>query len=122
MFAQRQQLKRKATLANRARSMRHQPTPSEAKLWGAIAAGQLGVSFKRQVPIGGNFIVDFLAPAARLVIEVDGSAHTSRGAADSRKDRQLARLGYRVLRLPAELVLLQLPAAVERVRRALAEP
>ncbi len=118
MFAQRQHLKRQATLVCRAHAMRHQPTPSEAKLWGTIAAGQLGVSFKRQVPLG-KFIVDFLAPAARLVIEVDGGAHVSRGAADGRKDRQLARLGYRVLRLPAELVLTQLPVAVERVRAAL---
>ncbi len=79
------------------------------------------MSFKRQVPIGSNFIVDFLAPSARLVIEVDGSAHAFRGAADRRKDRQLARLGYRVLRLTAELVLTQLPVAVERVELALAE-
>jgi very-short-patch-repair endonuclease len=81
--------------------MRHQPTPSEAKLWEALRGGQLGVQFKRQVRIGG-FIVDFLAPAVKLVVEVDGCSHRGRAAADARRDRKLARLGYRVVRLPAD--------------------
>jgi very-short-patch-repair endonuclease len=53
--------------------MRQAPTYSEAALWRALRASQLGVVFRRQVPVLG-FIVDFLAPAQRLVIEVDGAA------------------------------------------------
>jgi very-short-patch-repair endonuclease len=30
----------------------------------------------------------------RLVIEVDGGAHRGRGAADARRDRKLAKLGF----------------------------
>ena len=121
MFNQRQEIKRKATLANRAHAMRHQPTPSEEALWQAIRRSQLGVSFKRQFPIG-NHIADFAAPGVKLVIEVDGGSHIGRVTVDARKDRALVRLGYRVLRLPAELVLGQLPVAVECVRLALANP
>ncbi len=51
MWNQRQQLKRQALLEERAHSMRHQPTPSEAKLWEALRGGPLGVSFRRQVRI-----------------------------------------------------------------------
>ena len=120
MFAQRQQLKRQALLEVRAHAMRHQPTLSEAKLFEAIRGGQLGVSFKRQVRIGG-FIVDFLAPAAKLIVEVDGGSHFGRGAADARRDRKLARLGYRVVRVEAEVVLTNLPFAVELVRRGLSQ-
>jgi very-short-patch-repair endonuclease len=47
------------------------------------AAGQLGVSFRRQVPLGNRFIVDFLAPVARLVVEVDGGYHARRREADA---------------------------------------
>jgi len=119
MWKQGQQLKRQALLEERAHAMRHQPTPSEAKLWEALCSGQLGVHFKRQVRIGG-FIADFLAPAAKVIVEVDGGSHVGRGAADERRDRKLARLGYRVVRLPAALVLESLPVAVEAVRRALA--
>ncbi len=99
--------------------MRHQPTESEAKLWEALRGGQLGVTFKRQVPIG-EFIVDFLAPAVKLVVEVDGGAHVARGAADARRDRKLAFLGYRVVRVEAEIVHTALPSAVDVIHTALA--
>ena len=55
-------------------------TEPEWKLWGHIRRKQLGVKFKRQVPIG-NYIVDFFALKIGLVIEVDGSQHlTEKGA------------------------------------------
>jgi len=63
----------------RARQMRSALTPSEAKLWAAIRGGRLGVSFRRQVPLG-NYIADFAAPAAKLVVEVDD--RTARGVED----------------------------------------
>ena len=120
MFNQRQQLKRRALLEERAHAMRHQSTESEAKLWEVLHGGQLGVHFKRQVRIG-RFIVDFLAPAAKLVVEVDGGSHTGREAEDARRDRKLARLGYRVVRVEAEAVLRELLKAVEIVSAALAD-
>jgi len=56
---------------------------------------------------------------AELVVEVDGGWHRGRAAADARRDRVLARLGYRVLRLPAKLVLMQPREAAAQVRSAL---
>ena len=38
-------------------------------------------------------------------MEVDGGQHLARAAADARRDRKLERLGYRVLRIPAQLVM-----------------
>jgi very-short-patch-repair endonuclease len=67
-----------------------------------------------------RFIVDFLAPAARLVVEVDGGYHCERRAADARRDEKLRRAGYRVLRVEAELVRNDLPAAIARIRAELA--
>jgi len=77
------------------------------------------VSFRRQVPVGDRFVVDCLAPSLRLVVEVDGEYHVQRGAADASRDSKLRRMGYSVLRLPAALVMSDLPAAVVRVRAAL---
>ena len=114
----RQQLRRQQLLAARATAMRAAPTASEAALWRVLRARQLGVEVRRQVVIGG-LIADFVVPCVRLVIEVDGSAHRGRCAADARRDRKLAKLGYRVLRLEAELVERALPEALERVREAL---
>ena len=67
----------------------------------------------------GRFIADFVAPAARLAVEVDGEYHARRKRADAARDRKLTRLGYRVVRIDAELVLRDLEAAVTLIRAAL---
>jgi len=94
-------------------------TASERLLWQALRGSQLGVSFKRQVPLGGRFVVDFLASRARLVVEVDGGYHVRHAALDAGRDRALERLGCRVLRLDSELVIRDLASAVVRIREAL---
>ena len=109
---------RSALLTARARDMRFAPTSSEARLWGAIRGGQLGIAFRRQVPIAG-YIADFASLAARLVVEVDGGYHAARSRADCRRDEALRRAGYRVIRVSAELVHRDLSAAVTRISNAL---
>ena len=113
----RHNLKFQALLAERAHFMRQNGTETEQALWRQLSGKALGVAFKRQVPID-RFIVDFLAPAARLVVEIDGPYHSQRAVADARRDRVLQRLGYRVLRLEAALVQCQLAVAVGQVRAA----
>ena len=108
---------RQSLIELRARQMRSAPTPAEARLFQAISAKKLGVVFRRQVVLG-RFIADLVAPAARLIVEVDGAHHARRTAADARRDRALARMGYRVLHLPAELVEKQLGEALARVQAA----
>ena len=110
---------RRVTLDRYAAQHRSSLTPSEAALWALIRGGRLGVRFRRQGVIGERFIVDFVAPAARLAVEVDGGYHARRRTADARRDRVLARLGYRVLRLDAELVLKRPDEAVARIRETL---
>jgi very-short-patch-repair endonuclease len=94
-------------------------TASERQLWHCLVSSKLGVAFRRQYVIGGR-IADFAAPSLRLIVEVDGSSHAGRRRADERRDRELARLGWRVVRMPAEVVLQRLPLAVARVEGAVA--
>jgi very-short-patch-repair endonuclease len=54
------------------------------------------VSFHRRHAIG-DYIVDFCSPAARLIIELDGSQHIDQGAYDAQRTRFLEANGYRVL-------------------------
>jgi very-short-patch-repair endonuclease len=108
-----------AVIAQHAAHMRSALTASEAALWAHLRGGQLGVWFRRQVVVG-RFVADFAAASARLVVEVDGSSHDRRALADARRDRALARLGWRVVRLPAQLVLQRPLDAVAVVREALA--
>ncbi|MBK6515848.1 MAG: DUF559 domain-containing protein [Polyangiaceae bacterium] len=91
------------TIVARATAFRRAPTLTEALRWQALRGGYLGTPFRRQVVLG-RFIVDFLAPRAKLVVEVDGEVHSARAAVDARRDRDLARMGLRVLRLPCEMV------------------
>ena len=109
---------RQALLNARAANMRADVSPPERLLWSALVNRKLGVSFRRQVVLAG-YICDFVCASRKLVVEVDGAQHARRAVADARRDACLVRLGYRVLRLEAQLVLRQLPLAVERIRAAL---
>jgi very-short-patch-repair endonuclease len=107
---------RSALIQARAHAFRVSPTLSERKLWLELSAAKLGVAFRRQVPLAGRWIADFFAPSLRLVVEVDGSVHERTRCGDARRAQKLNRLGYHVLRLDAELIIRDLPAAVLRVR------
>jgi len=98
--------------------MRHCPSPGEARLWEALRASRLGVAFKRQVVIG-SFIVDFLAPSIKLIVEVDGDFHRHQQAADNRREEKLRVMGFRVVRVKASWSVERMVAAV---REALCVP
>jgi very-short-patch-repair endonuclease len=109
--------------SGRARAARLAPSPIRHAVGGAALAcarsRQLGVQFRPQVPLCGRYIADLLAPQARLIVEVDGSSHRLRQQADARRDRMLVGHGFRTVRIPAELVMRDLVAAVGLVRAAL---
>jgi very-short-patch-repair endonuclease len=67
-----------------------------------------------------GYIVDFLALAARLVVEVDGSHHARGRGSDRRRDRALAAVGFRVLRVPAATVLQRSGVTLTLIAQALA--
>mgnify|MGYP001346069561 CR=1 FL=1 len=110
-------------LKDRARSLRANLTDAEQRLWARLRRKQiLGIQFYRQKPIG-NYIADFYAPAARLVIEVDGSQHfeVPQSKHDQRRTAYLKQLGLRVLRYTDRQVLLELDSVAEGIFRALEE-
>jgi very-short-patch-repair endonuclease len=98
--------------------MREQATPSEALLWSRLRCRQLGVQFRQQVVVEERFIVDFVAPSVRVIVEVDGGYHARRRGADARRQRALEAAGYRVLRFEAVQVVEQLPVVVAAIRAA----
>jgi very-short-patch-repair endonuclease len=86
----------------RARDLRANQTESEARLWGELRGRKLqGWKWRRQAPIG-PFIADFFCPAARLVVELDGSHHLDQAEYDARRTRFLAQRGLRVLRFESD--------------------
>ncbi|MFC3716049.1 endonuclease domain-containing protein [Luteimonas soli] len=105
-----------------ARRLRRDMTDAEQRLWQRVRGKQLcGVQFYRQKPLG-NCIVDFYAPRAKLVVELDGAQHaTAEGLrADGLRDAALARMGLRVMRFDDRQVLLETGAVVEAIWREVA--
>ena len=112
-------LHRQQLLTAYAHRMRLAPSEPERVLWQALRCCQLGTPFRRQVVVQG-YIVDFLAPSPRLVVEVDGAQHTRQRGGDKRRDRALQAAGLTVLRLPAQVALSDLRLALRLIAHALA--
>ena len=113
-----------------ARTMRHQPTDAERKLWRILRSGRLyDYKFRRQHPVAG-YILDFYCVATRLAVELDGGQHDEDSAReyDRRRTSQLMELGVRVIRFWDHHVLTKpeiIAAEILRLcdnREALAEP
>lgn len=83
---------------SRAKELRRNPTEAEARLWARLRSHRLaGFGFRRQHAIG-PYIVDFCAPRAKLIVEVDGSQHLDQEHYDAVRTQFLQDKGYRVLR------------------------
>ncbi len=107
-----------------ARNLRANMTESEQVLWSRLRGKQLrSIQFYRQKPIGGA-LVDFYAPKAKLVVEVDGSQHLDEEYAkkDARRSVSLEQQGLRLLRFSNLQVLQELEAVVEAIFQALPDP
>ena len=100
-----------------ARELRANMTDAEQLLWYRLRRKQLHeVQFYRQKPVG-PYIVDFFAPGAGLVIEIDGSQHNEPEhlERDRVRDQCLADAELLVLRFNNREVLLETDAVVERI-------
>ena len=98
-------------------------TDSERALWERLRRKQVqAVQFYRQKPLG-NYIVDFYAPKAKIVVEVDGSQHMEReqAARDLERDAFLASQGLRVLRFDNLQVLKEIEGVMEVIALAVSE-
>ena len=81
-----------------AKRMRSAPTDAEAKMWALLRSRRLAdFKFRRQVPVG-RYIADFLCPAKKLIVELDGSQHAE-SATDAERDSWLGEQGFCVLRI-----------------------
>jgi very-short-patch-repair endonuclease len=92
--------------------MRNDPTEPEKRLWRAISNRRLGLKFRRQAVIP-PYIVDFLCPALKLIIEVDGDTHDPQR--DAARDRKLGAGGYLVVRFTNDDVMSNIDGVAEAI-------
>ena len=106
-----------------AKSMRSNMTKEEAIIWRIVRANRFfGYKFKRQVLIG-DYIVDFLCPEKKLIIELDGGQHNEPDniLQDSERTAYLSNNGYKVIRFWNYDVLNNIDGICEVIRRNLEE-
>ncbi|MBB5709507.1 very-short-patch-repair endonuclease [Sphingomonas xinjiangensis] len=101
---------------HQARQQRRTMSLPEVLLWQVLRRAPKGLKFRRQHPTG-PYSLDFYCIAARLAMEVDGTAHEygSRPVRDSRGDAWLEAEGIGTLRIPASELLQDLDAVVRAV-------
>ncbi len=95
-------------------------TKAEEIRWRSLRSRGLGLKFRRQVPIG-PYITDFACLDAKLIVELDGPPHdkAAQQAHDQRRDAWLRVHGWRVLRVPNEIVFGGGNMVLEAIKSAL---
>jgi adenine-specific DNA-methyltransferase len=107
-------------LTSRSRALRRDSTEAEKKLWSVLRNRQLnGLKFRKQVEIG-SYIVDFLCPEKRLIIEVDGGQHAPER--DARRTAYLESQGFRIIRFWNNDVLENLDGVWTTIEESLTTP
>ena len=85
-------------LLARARHMRANPTPPEARLWYHLRAHRFENHKFRHQTVLAPYIVDFTSRTAMLAIEVDGDTHAKQQDYDATRTRFLESEGFHLLR------------------------
>lgn len=98
--------------------LRSKLTPAEEELWDHLTVEETGAEFKSQQVLYG-WIVDFLAPHWKLVVEVDGSIHDRRKQQDAFRDATLSKRGYTVIRFSNKAVFARVDLVIEKIVDAL---
>jgi very-short-patch-repair endonuclease len=96
------------------RTLRSKMTDAERALWKILRHHQMaGLKFRRQHPFG-DYVLDFVSLAGRLVIELDGGQHQLQQVHDQERTDFLVKSGFTILRFWDHEVLQ--PQQAEAVR------
>jgi|AntRauTorckE6833_2_1112554.scaffolds.fasta_scaffold02465_8 very-short-patch-repair endonuclease len=98
--------------------LRSDATPQEAHIWNYLKNSNLEYKFRRQHGIG-PYVVDFVCPKRKIIVEIDGSQHMDAEQYDRKRDEYLRAKGYMVLRFWNSEINTAIKAVVQRIYDAL---
>ena len=101
------------------RTLRHNLTPAEAALWVNLKRNNIyNLRWRRQFSVG-KYILDFYCPAAKLAIELDGSAHYTMEGDRYDNDRGIfiSNKGIKILRYENCEIWNSLDKVIEDIKR-----
>ena len=109
-----------STTLENARNLRSTMTDAERRLWQHLRASRLdGLKFRRQHPVP-PYIADFCCIERKLIVELDGSQHSS--VVDAARTAYLQSQGFQVLRFWDNDVLLKTDSVLEAIWNAAQVP
>ena len=100
------------------RDLRKNMTVPEQLLWNEIRHNKLGSRFRRQFAIG-HYIADFYCPTKKLVIELDGTVHSTQKEYDAIRDKFMKDFGIQVLRFSNDEVGRDIQQVLRTIAKAL---
>jgi very-short-patch-repair endonuclease len=104
------------------RQLRRKLTGPERRLWSTLRSRRAAkLKVRRQYPIG-PYVVDFVCPEHRVIIELDGDSHIGRADYDRERQSRLESAGYRVLRVGNDDVVNDLDAVLRGILQACGIP
>ncbi len=94
-------------------------TDAERLLWHHLRDRRFGGHKFRRQHLVGPFIVDFVCPEKKLIIEVDGGQHDTNRSSDERRSFFLKNMGYQILRFRNNEVLQETDAVLTVILKRL---
>jgi len=113
---------RDAELLRRAKQMRANPSPPEARLWYHLRAKRFEATKFRLQTVIAPYIVDFTSRTAMLAIELDDDSHAYQPDYDAARDRFLESKGFQVLRFANSEVMTNTEGVLHTISDALSSP
>ena len=100
------------------KQLRKSQTEVEEIVWKNLKSKKLnGLKFRRQVPYD-TFVLDFLCPSKKVILEIDGKIHLKSKIRDQERDEYFLEKGYKILRVKNEEVLYDLDSVLQRIKKA----
>ena len=97
------------------RALRNNMSDAEQAMWHFLRGRQIsGLKFRRQHPFA-DYILDFVCPEVKLVIEIDGGQHGQQAKYDENRTQKLQTAGFRVLRFWNNEVLKEMESVKEKI-------
>lgn len=107
-----------------AKNLRNNATEPEKILWSYLSKSQLeNIKFRRQQPIG-NYIVDFMAPREKIIIELDGGHHNQNDniTYDKQRDNYLKNCGFTVIRIWNNSIYSNIEGVIQYIKNIINNP
>ncbi|MDP8315022.1 MAG: DUF559 domain-containing protein [Candidatus Celaenobacter antarcticus] len=99
------------------KDLRKSQTEAEEIIWEKLKSKKLnGLKFRRQVPYD-TFVLDFLYPSKKVILEIDGKIHLKTKIRDQERDEYFIEKGYKILRIKNEEVLNNVAGVLKRIRK-----